>query len=394
MKKVVLGKELVIGLASILLASCGGGGGGGSGSVGVTPSGGGTSSGGGTGQTTPTCPTGQTWNGTQCVCPSNDMLVNNQCIPINTSTAYIPIYEEQGYFNAPVTSITLNGNVINNVALDTGQGGGLVVAGTSISNGNYGVNTGQSCSGQYGGGQYFNGQIYSATVCVGGLCTTMNYCVQTNGDAFSSTSGYAGDLGIGCSTAGYSAGTPCFPALLGYNHYSFSFISLTNNAENVSSSTPIGYLILGGSVNGNYTTISYNGYNATMYSPSAISSSVSYSAMFDTGTWGYLSFGPLLQQLPNWSSSSSQYLDNCYVKSGYTLYFSNTNSNLYLFSLTTYDPNQSGYGNLINNLVCYAGAPSAGLINFEIFGLPFFFTHQVEYDLDQNGITYQLKVSN
>ncbi len=377
MKSTKLSKELLlVGLASVMLASCGGGGGG---SAGASTSGGGTSSGGSTGQPT-------------FACSNNDMLINHQCIPIATSTVYIPIYEYLYGANIPVTSITLNGNVINNVLLDTGQGSGLIVANASIGNGNYGVNIGQSCSGQYGDGASFTGQLYSATVCINGLCTTMNYCSQTAGNAFSSTFGVAGDLGVGCSDLINS----CFPALLGYNQYSFSFISLTSNAETVSSTTPIGYLILGGSVSGNYTAISYNGYNTTMYSPSATSSSVSYSAMFDTGTGMIFSFGPLLQQLPNWSSSSSQYLDNYnMVKTGYTLYFSNTNSNLYLFSFTTYDPNQNGSGNLINNMVYYAGGASVpSWFNFEDFGLPFYLNHQVEYDLNQNGLTYQIKVSN
>ncbi|MGC8580694.1 MAG: hypothetical protein ACP5MB_11680, partial [bacterium] len=104
----------------------------------------------------------------------------------------------------------------------------------------------------------------------------------------------------------------------------------------------------------------------------------------------------LLQQLPNWSSSSSQYLDSSnFVKTGYTLYFSNTNNNLYQFSFTTYDPNQNGYGNLVNNIVYYAGNSShPSWFTFEDFGMPFFFNHQVEYDLNQDGFTYQIKVSN
>ncbi|WP_291492383.1 hypothetical protein [Desulfurella sp.] len=410
MKKIAIAKELIfIGLASVVLSSCGGGSGNsagttpsnggqtppsGGGTGQTPPSGGGTGqtqqSGGSTGQTNPTCPAGQYWNGSQCVCLSSDMFINHQCIPSATATVSVPIYENPGYYNVLSVSLTLNGNVINNVILDTGQGGGLVLANSSITNGNYGVSTGQSCSGQYGGGQSFTGQLYSATVCMNGLCTTMTYCSQTAGNAFGAN-GINGDLGVGCSDYFHA----CFPALLGYHNYSFSFISLTNNAEVVSSTTPIGYLIFGGSVSGNYTTISYNGYNTTMYSPSATSSSVSYSTMFDTGTGTYTSFGSLLQQLPNWSSSSSQYLDGCYIQSGYTLYSSNTNSNLYLFSFTTYDPNQGGYGNLINNVVCYAGDSShPSWFNFEDFGMPFFLSHQVEYDLNQNGLTYQIKVSN
>ncbi|MGC8580579.1 MAG: hypothetical protein ACP5MB_11075, partial [bacterium] len=335
MKSTKISKGLLfVGLASVMLASCGGGGGGGGGSTtpgggsggtasgggttsgGSTPSGGGstTPTGGGTGQTTPTCPSGQIWNGTQCIAQLSN--------PFGTS-----IYDTR--WNTPYVVVYINNQPVK-LILDTGASGIMVEqAAVKVPSSAY---TSYTFSGQFGDGSSYSGTIASATVCINPSitqsCVVMPIGIQTGGSstkAWSSLSVY-GDFGAGnelnilpCGTnssgsylCGFSYPYYLYQNYSNANSYTVSFYPMSSSDQSVSYA-PIGELDFGSynSSTNNLIPIDYTDFTSMVF-PSYTASIPSYTAQvaFDTGTPADIFDSTALStEIPNFSVAAD--IDNC-----------------------------------------------------------------------------------
>ena len=401
MRSIKLSKELLlVGLSSMLLASCGGGGGGSS--AGVTPSGGGTgqttSSGGGTSsggvQTTPTCPSGQTWNGTQCVAQL-----------LNSFGTYI--YNTR--WNTPYIVVYINNQPVK-LILDTGASGIMVEqAAINIPSSAY---TSYTFSGQFGDGSSYSGTIASATVCINPSvtqsCVVMPIGVQTGGSSTQSWSSLSvyGDFGaanelniMSCGTnssgnylCGFSYPYYLYQNYNNANSYTVSFYPMSSSYRSTSFE-PIGELDFGSynSSTNNLISISYNDFTSMVF-PSYTSSIPSYTTQvaFDTGTpTDIFDSTALSTEIPNFSVAAD--IDNC-------PYYGSLTSNIpfsymagnYTYSLTT------GFSNFDSCFATFLLSPNAiftsvivdandGGYGYDVVGLSDILNHTATYLINQTG---------
>jgi len=369
MKKFNLSKELLfnnilIGMLSIGLVSCGGGSGSSSGSSSSSPQ------------------------------------------PSLSLATYL--YQGTDYQNEPIIKIYIDGQPVELLA-DTGASG-LVVnqSAVNIPSSDY---TSYTFSSAFGDGSNVSGTMASATVCLNpsitNTCVVMPIGVNTSGNAFPSYFEAQGDFGldsglnildVGSNSSGSNLIGFSYPTYLaikyGINSYTINFYPLSNTFyANVSSNTPIGQISFGTYTGNSNTLLPYTGGlpSTTAIFPSYTSSKPSFTAnvsFFDTGSnFNFLTTDVFQTEIPNFSQSSDE--NNCLgsgvLNGGFIISYKITN---YSTSFTTGPPSNfcsSGvqWNMMIGNTVDAGYYSSVGL---EDFGLPEMLRHTFVWVLGNNGL--------
>ena len=322
------------------------------------------------------------------------------------------LYQGTDYQNEPIVTVYIDGQPIELLA-DTGASG-LVVnqSAVNIPSSDY---TSYTFYSTFGDGSTVSGTMASATVClnpsIANTCVVMPIGVNTSGNAFPSSFEAQGDFGldsslnildVGSNSSGSHLIGFSYPTYLarnyGINSYTINFYPLSNTFyAYVSSTTPIGQISFGTYIGNSNTILSYAGGfpSTTAVFPSYTSSKPSFTAnvsFFDTGSnFNYLSTDVFQTEIPNFSQSADENACANYgwaygiVNGGFIIAYKITN---YSTSFTT-EPTSNFCSNgvqwnlMIGNTLDIGYYSSVG---YEDFGLPEMLRHAFVWVLGNNGL--------